>query len=101
MQQYLATLVETITSNTETRLCLTTTFHKSFHQYATTMKQKLKAKVACRMAAKQLLHQVLNIRKAKAGNLLKQIHAIATQNITSKDDFGVKCHTPANELFFL
>ena len=55
----------------EIKLCLTLELCKQFKSYTEKLSNKLKSKTACRLAAKNLVHQILTLRKTNAGKFLK------------------------------
>ena len=93
-------LVKKMMANPEVKLCLTMNLNRSFPYYVQRLSRKLKVKMACRLAAKKLLHEALCLRKLHAGKLLKQVRSINTLNITTKSDFGDCLHSASSYPFF-
>jgi len=48
--------------NAEIKLCLTLSLCKQFRSYTENLSNKMKAKSACRLAAKNLVHKILSLR---------------------------------------
>ena len=87
-------------ANPEVKLCLTMNLNRSFPYYVQRLSRKLKVKMACRLAAKKLLHEALCLRKLHAGKLLRQVRSINALNISTKSNFGDYLHSASSESFF-
>ena len=61
---------------------------------------RVMAKAVCRIAAKRLLHNALQLRKSCAGSLLKTTRAVRSFELKSSSDFSESCHTVATEPYF-
>ena len=87
-------------SNTEVKLCLTMKLCKQFPSYAKKLSNKMKAKTACRLAAKNFVHEILGLHKTNAGKFLKYVRLIKSLTINSKSDFGDTLHSTHSEPFY-
>ena len=68
--------------------------------YTEKLSNKLKSKTACRLAAKNLVHQILTLRKANAGKFLKCVREINTLTINDKTEFGEPVHSLHDEPYY-
>ena len=87
-------------SNADVKLCLTMKLCKQFSSYTKKLSNKMKAKTACRLAAKNIVHEVLSLRKSNAGKFLKHVRLIKSLTINSKSDFGDTFHSTHSEPFY-
>ena len=60
----------------------------------------MKAKTACRLAARNLVHEILSLRKTNAGKFLKHVREVNSLAIDSKTDFGDPSHSAHSEPFY-
>jgi len=86
--------------NVEIKLCLTLSLCKQFRFYTQNLSNKIKAKSACRLAAKNLVHKILSLHKQNAGNFLKHVREVTSLNINNKMDFGKPLHSVHSEPFY-
>ena len=71
VKSFVKGLISQFVCNPEVKLSLTLELSKQFKSYTEKLSNKLKSKTACRLAAKNLVHQILTLRKANAGKFLK------------------------------
>ena len=100
IKQYVTNFANSFLSNPEIKLYLTMKFNQKLTSYAMKLSTSQKAKVACRIAAKKLMHEVLSLRKTNAGMLIKYVRNVNSQTISGKDDFGKASHSLASEPFY-
>ena len=79
--------------NPEIKLCLTLKLCKQCPSYTEKLSNKMKAKTACRLAARNLVHDILSLRKTNAGKFLKHVREVNSVTIDSKTDFGDPSHS--------
>ena len=60
----------------------------------------MKAKTACRLAARHLVHEILSLRKKNAGKFLKHVREVNSLTIDSKTDFSDTSHSVHSEPFY-
>ena len=72
---------------------------KAFKQQQTIMKRVTGTAIR-KIAAKRLLNKALQVRKERAGSLLKTIRTVQSLQISSAEDFGEGCHTSSTEPYF-
>ena len=60
----------------------------------------MKAKTACRLAARNLVHEILSLRKTNAGKFLKHVREVNSLTIESKADFGDPSHSTNSKPFY-
>ena len=53
--------------------CLTLKLCKEFPSYTKKLSNKMKARTACRLAARNIVHETLSLRKTNTGKLLKHV----------------------------
>ena len=71
MKSFVEGLISQSICNPEVKLSLILQLCKQFKSYTEKLSNKLKSKTACRLATKNLVHQILTLRKANAGKFLK------------------------------
>ena len=79
-------LLDKFMHNPEIKLCLTLELCKQFKSYTEKLSNKLKSKTACRLAAKNLVHQIFTLRKTNVGKFLKcvrEINALIKLNLVN------------------
>ncbi len=96
---YLKAMVAHMLHDFEARSELTKAFKK---QHAIVAKRVSRAlgRTACRIAAKRLCNQALQMRKEQAGSLLQSTRAIKSIQIKGSEDLGRGCHTASSEPYF-
>ena len=60
----------------------------------------MKAKTAYRLAARNLVHEILGLRKTNAGKFLKHVREVNSLTIESKRDFRDPSHSAHSEPFY-
>ena len=60
----------------------------------------MKAKTACRLAARNVVHEILSLRKTNADKFLKHVREVNSLTIDSKTDFGDPSHSAHSEPFY-
>ena len=100
MVSYINTFANIFIHNPEIKLYLTMKFNKKFKSYAFKLSTSKKAKLACRIAAKKLIHKILSLCKLNAGMLIKYVRNLNSQNFNGRDDLGKACHSVASEPFY-
>ena len=60
----------------------------------------MKAKTACRIAARHLVHEILILRNKSAGKFLKHVRDVNSLTIDSKANFGDPSHSFHSEPFY-
>ena len=93
-------LISKILSNPEIKHSLTMSFNVLFKDDVRTLDNKTKARTACELASRKLLHQVLLLWKFNAGMLLKHIRQVNSLQINGKEDFGKTGHSLSSEPYF-
>ena len=88
VKSYVKGILNQLLHNPEVKLCLTSKLHKEFPSYTKKLSNKMKARTACRLAARNIAHGILSLRKTNAGKFLKHVREINSLTITSKSDFG-------------
>ena len=86
--------------NPEIKLCLTLKLCNQFPSYTRKFSNKMKAKTACRLAARNLVHEILSLRKTNAGKFLRHVREVNSLTIEIKADFGDPSHSTNNEPFY-
>ena len=86
--------------NPEVKVCLTLKLCKQFKCYTEKLNNKMKSKTACRLAAKNLVHQILSLRKSNAGKFLKHVREVNSLSINDKSEFGDPSHSVHSEPFY-
>ena len=74
--------------------------NKLFNSYTKTLTNKIKSKVACRLASSHLVQEILAIRKFNAGKFLKHFREVNSLCIADKSDFGDPSHSKHSEPYF-
>ena len=97
---YVEGLLGEFLRNPETKLCLTVELCKQFKSYTDKLSNTLKSKTACRLAAKNLVHQILNLRKINAGKFLKHVREVNAITITGRAEFGEPMHSVHSEPYY-
>ena len=97
---YVEGLLGEFLRNPETKLCLTLELCKQFKSYTDKLSNKLKSKTACRLAAKNLVHQILNLCKINAGKFLKHVREVNPITISGRADFGEPMHSVHSEPYY-
>ena len=97
---YVEGLLREFMHNPEIKLCLTLKLCNQFPSYTRKFSNKMKAKTACRLAARNLVHEILSLRKTNAGKFLKHVREVNSLTIESKADFGDPSHSTNNEPFY-
>ena len=100
VKSYVEGLLGEFMGNPEIKLCLTLKLRKQFPSYTEKLSNKMKAKTACRLAARHLVHEILSLRKKNAGKFLKHVRDINSLTIDSKTDFGDPSHSVHSEPFY-
>jgi len=100
IKSYIEGLFGEFRHNAEIKLCLTLSSCKQFRSCTENLSNKMKAKRACRLAAKNLLHKILSLRKQNAGNFLKHVREVTSLSINNKMDFGSLLHSVHSEPFY-
>ena len=59
IKAYAEGLLNKLLCNAEIKLCLTMKLNKLFKSYTKTLTNKMKSKLACRLASKHLVHEIL------------------------------------------
>ena len=65
VKSYVEGLLSEFMRNPEVKLCLTLKLCKQFPSYIEKLSNKMKAKTACRLAARNVVHEILSLRKTK------------------------------------
>ena len=99
IKSYVEGLLDEFMYNPEVKLCLTLKLCKQFRTYTEKLSNKMKAKTACRLAAKNLVHTILTLRKTNAGKFLKHVREVNCLDINDKSDFGDPLHSVHSEPF--
>ena len=86
--------------NPEIKLRLTLKLCKQFPSYTEKLSNKMKAKTACRLATRNLVHDILSLRKTNAGKFLKHVREVNSLTIDSKTEFGDPSHSTHSEPFY-
>ncbi|XP_065890290.1 axoneme-associated protein mst101(2)-like [Dysidea avara] len=86
--------------NADLKVCLTTKLHDHFKSYAEKLSKKMECVTACRLASRNLVHHVLELRKLNAGKFIKHVRDVNTLTIDSVMDFGDKQHSMHAEPYF-
>ena len=100
IHSYVDDLIGNLMRNPEIKLCLTMKLNKMFNSYTKTLTNKMKSKVACRLASSHLVHEILTIRKFNAGKFLKYVREVNSLCISDKSDFGDPSHSKHSEPYF-
>ena len=100
VKSYVDDLIGNLIRNPEITLCLTMKLNKMFNSYTKTLTNKMKSKVACRLASSHLVHEILTIRKFNAGKFLKYVREVNSLCISDKSDFGDPSHSKHSEPYF-
>ena len=108
VKSYVEGILGEFMGNPEIKLCLTLKLRKQFPSYTEKLSNKMKAKTACRIAARHLVHEVLILRKKSAlilrkksaGKFLKHVRDVNSLTIDSKADFGDPSHSFHSEPFY-
>ena len=88
IKSFVEGLFSILFGSTDVKLGLTMKLNKLFKAYAATLTSKMKLKVACQLASKNLLNEILAIRKLHAGKFMKHVRDVNSLCITKKSDFG-------------
>ena len=64
VKSYVEGLLGEFMGNPEIKLCLTLKLRKQFPSYTEKLSNKMKAKTACRLAARHLVHEILSLVSA-------------------------------------
>ena len=86
--------------NPEVKLCLILKLCKQFPSYTQKLSSKMKAKTACRLAARNLIHEILSLCKTNAGKFLKHVREVNSLTIESKADFDDPSQSAYSEPFY-
>ena len=100
IKSFVEGLLSILFGSTDIKLGLTMKLNKLFKAYAATLTNKMKSKVACQLALKNLVNEILAIRKLHAGKFLKHVRDVNWLCITKKSDFGEPSHSKHSEPFF-
>ena len=100
IKSFVEGLFSKLFGSTDIKLGLTMKLNKLFKTYAATLTSKMKSKVACQLASKNLVNEILAIRKLHAGKFLKHVRDVNSLCITNKSDFGEPSHSKHSEPFF-
>ena len=100
VKSYVDDLIGNLMCNPEIKLCLTMKLNKLFNSYTKTLTNKIKSKVACRLASSHLVHEILTIRKFNAGKFLKYVREVNSLCISDKSDFSDPSHSKLSEPYF-
>ena len=100
VKSYVEGLLDEFMHNPEVKLCLTLRLCEQFPSYTQKLSNKMKAKTACRLAARNLVHEILNLCKTNAGKFLKHVREVNSLAIESKSDFGDTSHSAHSEPFY-
>ena len=100
VKSYVEGLLDEFMHNPEVKLCLTLRLCEQFPSYTQKLSNKMKAKTACRLAARNLVHEILNLLKTNAGKFLKHVREVNSLAIESKSDFGDTSHSAHSEPFY-
>ena len=86
--------------NPEVKLCLTLKLCKQFESFAQKLSKNMKSKTACRLAVRNLVHEILSFCKTNAGKFLKHVRDVNSLTIDSKIDIGDPSHSAHSEPFY-
>ena len=86
--------------NPEVKLYLTSKLRKLFQTFTEKFSNKMKAKTACRLAVRNLMHKALSLRKTNVGKFLKYVREINSLTIDDVKDFGDCSHSVHSEPFY-
>ena len=100
VQSYVENIWNELLQNAEVKLCLTLKLCKEFPSYTKKLSNKMKARTACRLAARSIVHEILSLRKTNAGKFLKHVREINSLTINSRSDFGNTIHSAHSEPFY-
>ena len=100
VKSYVEGLLNEFMRNPEVILSLTLKFCKQFTSFTEKLTNKMKSKTTCRLAAKNLVHEILTLRKTNAGKFLKYVREINSLSINDKTDFGNPLHSVHSEPFY-
>ena len=73
VKSYAEGIFNDLLQNAEVKLCLTLKLCKEFPSYTKKLSNKMKARTACRLAARNIVHETLSLCKTNAGKLLKHV----------------------------
>lgn len=100
VKSYVEGLLGKFMHNPEIKLCLTLKLCKQFPSYTEKLSNKMKSKTACLLAARNVVHEILKLRKTNAGKFLKHVREVHSLTIDSKTDFGDPSHSAHSEPFY-
>ena len=100
MKSYVESLICELMRNPEVKLYLTSKLRKLFQTFTEKFSNKMKAKTACRLAVRNLMHKALSLRKTNVGKFLKYVREINSLTIDDVKDFGDCSHSVHSEPFY-